>query len=151
MAAGGGSEIVRRPVAVTIIAWVSIAFGVFFLLAFGLAAYLFLASPASPSAGEMNPTAFLGWSIPQSVYWALVFIVPIFLVVDGIFLLKGHNWARMLGVIWWAFALLSLVYTYGMSTLVGIQALICLLVIFFLNTGAAVSFFKGPGSAEEIN
>lgn len=47
-------EAVMRPVAVTIIAWVSIAFGVFFLLAYGLAAYLFLASPASPSAGEIN-------------------------------------------------------------------------------------------------
>lgn len=151
MAAGGGIAIIRRPVAVTIIAWVSIAFGVFFLLAYGLAAFLFLASSAEPSAADMNPTSFLGWSMSPAIYWTLVFIVPIFLVVDGIFLLKGHNWARMLGVIWWAFALLSLLYTYGMSTLVGIQALICLLVIFFLNTGAAISYFKGPGTAGEIN
>lgn len=139
----------QRPVFVTIIAWVSIAFGIFFLLAYGLAAYLFLASPVEPSAGELNPTSFLGWSMAPAVYWTLVLVIPFFLVVDGVFLLKGHNWARLAAVVWWTFALLSLVYTYGMSLLAGIQALICVLVIFFLNTRSAVAFFRREERAGE--
>ena len=82
--------------------------------------------------------------MPPALYWALVFAVPVFLVIDGIFLLKGHNWARMLAVVWWAFALLSLLYTYAINLMTAIQALICLAVIFFLNTRAAVSFFRKP-------
>lgn len=142
MAAGGGARVIGRPLAVTIIAWVSIAFGTFFMLAYGLAAYLFLASPAAPSEERISPTIFLGWSLDPAVYWTLVLAVPIFLVVDGIFLLKGRNWARLAAVIWWAFALLSLVYSYGLSPFVAAQALLCLLVVFFLHTRPAIQYFK---------
>jgi hypothetical protein len=137
------SSAARRPVAVPIIAGISIALGLFFLLTYGLAGYLFLKSSAMQSGQEFNPGAFLGWSVSVPVYWTLVFLVPLVLVIDGVFLLKGHNWARMLAVFWWTFSFLSLIYTYGLSIMTGIQAAFCLLVIFFLNTRAAVIFFKG--------
>jgi hypothetical protein len=129
-------------VAVSIVAWVSIAFGLFFFLAYGLAGYLFLANPAPQPAEAINPTSFLGWSMPAAAYWSLVLAVPLVLLIDGVFLLKGHNWARMLAVIWWAFCLLSLIYTYGLNLITGIQAAICLALIFFLNTSRATMFFR---------
>lgn len=142
-----GTQIIRRPLSVTIIAWLSIGFGAFFLLAYGVAAFVFLSNPASPSGESLSPTVFLGWSLAPAVYWALVFITPLFLVVDGIALIRGHNWARMAAVIWWGFALLSLLYTYGLNGLVVVQAVLCLLVILFLNTRSAVTWFKQPASS----
>lgn len=132
-----------RPVAVTIIAWMSIALGVFFLITYGLTGYIFLNSPAMQSGQDFNPGAFLGWSVSVPVYWALVMSVPLVLIIDGMFLLRGRNWARMLAVFWWTFSFLSLLYTYGFNTITGTQVAFCLLVIFFLNTRKAVAFFKG--------
>lgn len=132
---------IKRPVAVTVIAWVSIAFGIFFLLIYGLAAFVFLSNAGGEAPADMNPTTFLGWSMPPAAYWTLVLAVPIVLIIDGIFLLRGHNWARMLAVIWYAFCLLSLIYTYGLNLMTGIQSAICLLVIFFLNTNRAIAYF----------
>ena len=71
--------------------------------------------------------------------------VPVILMIDWVFLLKGRNWARMLAVFWWTFSFLSLIYTYGLNTMTGIQTAFCLLLIFFLNTKSAVIFFKGSG------
>ena len=136
------AQVIPRPVAVTIIAWVSIGFGIFFALIYGLAAFVFFASSAEPGLADMSPTTFLGWSMPVAAYWTLVLVVPVILIIDGIFLLKGHNWARMLASIWWAFCVLSLVYTYGLNVITGIQAAVCLLIVFFLNTRNAMVFFR---------
>lgn len=132
-----------RPLPVSIIAGISIALGLFFLLTYGFSGYLFLNSPDVQSGQPFSPGAFLGWSVSVPVYWTLVFAVPTVLVIDGIFLLLGHNWARMLAVFWWTFSFLSLLYTYGLNGVTGTQVAFCLLVIFFLNTRAAVKFFKG--------
>lgn len=136
------SQTLKRPVAVTIIAWVSIGFGIFFALIYGLAAFVFFTSPADPSLTDMNPTTFLGWSMPLAAYWTLVLAVPVVLIIDGIFLLRGRNWARLLATVWWAFCLLSLIYTYGLNVISGIQAAVCLLIIFFLNTRRAIAYFR---------
>lgn len=137
---------IQCPVAVTIIAWVSIGFGIFFALIYGLAAFVLLTSPADQTSANLNPTAFLGWSIPPAAYWTLVLAVPVVLIIDGIFLLRGRNWARLLATIWWAFCLLSLIYTYGLNVMTGIQGAVCLLVIYFLNTNRAIEFFRKPGA-----
>lgn len=137
----------ERPLPISIIAWMSIALGLFFLITYGLSGFVFLNSPAVQSGQSFNPGAFLGWSVSLPVYWALVLAVPVVLVIDGIFLLKGRNWARMLAVFWWTFSFLSLIYTYGMNSITGVQVAFCLLVIFFLNTRPAVTFFKGERPA----
>lgn len=137
---------IQRPVAITIIAWVSIGFGIFFALIYALAAFVYLSNAGDQVATDVSPTAFLGWSIPPAAYWTLVLAVPVVLIIDSIFLLRGHNWARMLATIWWAFCLLSLIYTYGLNVLTGIQAAVCLLVIFFLNTNRAIAYFNQRGA-----
>lgn len=40
----------------------------------------------------------------------------------------------------------SLIYTYGLTVITGIQAAICHLVILFLNTSQAIAFFRKPGA-----
>ncbi len=132
----------RRPVTIGIVAWLSIAFGIFTLLTYGLSGYLLMVNPAVQNGQDLNPGAFLGWSVSPEIFWVLVMLVPIVLIADGIFLLRGRNWARMLAIFWWIFSFLSLLYTYGINTMTAIQTAFCLLVIYFLNTRAAVAFFR---------
>ncbi|HKJ17244.1 MAG TPA: hypothetical protein VJ984_07845 [Xanthomonadales bacterium] len=138
---------ITAPLTIKIVAWMSIALGAFFLITYGLSGYLLVTSPAVEEGQNFNPGAFLGWSVSPAAFWTLVMAVPLVLVVDGIFLLKGKNWARMLAVFWWTFSFLSLLYTYGFNSMTMIQSAFCLLVIYFLNTRPAVVFFKGkPGT-----
>lgn len=145
-AQGTASNTGRRPVAVGVVAWVSIGFGTFFFLAYALAAAIYFSRPTTPGSGDHEPTAFLGWNLPLPIFWTLALAIPLLLIVDGLGLLKGKNWARLLGTLWWTFCLLSLVYTYGLNIVTGIQAGICLLTIFFLNTTSARTFFKQQDS-----
>jgi hypothetical protein len=132
-----------RPLPISIIAVTTIALGIFFLVTYGFSGYLFLNNPGVEAGQAYRDGAFLGWSVSVPVYWSLVFAVPAVLVMDGVFLFRGHNWARMLAVFWWTFSSLSLLYTNGINSMTSTYVAFCLLVIFFLNTRLAVIFFKG--------
>ena len=138
-----------RPLAVTIIAWVSIGFGVLFALVYGLVAFVLVTAPGEENL--QNPSVLLGWNLPAGVYWTLALAAPLVLLGSGAFMLKGHNWARLLAMTWYAFCLISLFYTYGLHLLTGIQIAVCLLIILQLSTGPAVEFFKTEGSKSESN
>ena len=134
---------IKRPLPITLVAGTTIALGFFFLITYGFSGYLFLNTPEYQSGQTYQAGAFLGWSVSMQVYWILVFAVPTVLIIDGMFLLRRHNWARMLAVFWWTFSSLSLIYTNGISSMTATYVAFCLLVIFFLNTRSAVTFFKG--------
>lgn len=134
----------ERPLAVTIIAWVSIGFGVLFALVYGLVAFVLVTTPGEESL--QNPSVLLGWNLPAGVYWTLALAAPLVLIASGTFMLKGHNWARLLAMTWYAFCFLSLLYTYGLHLLTGIQVAVCLLIILQLSTRPSIEFFKNGGN-----
>ena len=71
----------RRPVSVTVVGWLFIAAGVI-----GLAYH----------AGDFTQRPFR-----SDVVW--VALVRLLAVIGGVFLLRGHNWARWLLLAWLAF------------------------------------------------
>jgi hypothetical protein len=76
-----------RPLSVTIIAWLFMIFGSIALL-----------SGLLPLTGA-NVSQLIA---EFKTHW-MVHLSRVVQVVSGLFMLRGHNWARWLGIIWIAF------------------------------------------------
>lgn len=108
----------KRPLTVTIIGWL--------LVAIGVAASAFHLS-------ELRWDALRGWN-------SWIFLVELVVIVSGVFVLRGANWARWLGVAWiGAHVVISFLNSWGQ---VAIHALILFLLACFLFRPESNAYFR---------
>ncbi len=113
----------KRPLAVTIIAWVYLVVG-----AAGFAAALFQA------AAQRRFDQGLAW----------VELLRLLAVLAGAYLLRARNWARWLALAWMAFHVVLSAF-HALPEL-AIHALFCSLIGYFLFRRAANGYFRTAGT-----
>ena len=108
----------KRPLTVTIIGWLLIAVGV------GASAF---------HLNELRQNAFHGAN-------AWIFIVELVVIVCGVFVLRGNNWARWLAVVWiGAHVIISFLNSWGHGA---VHVLILFLLTCFLFRPESNAFFR---------
>ncbi len=129
----------KRPLSVSIIAWLLIVFG-------ALSAVAIPFTLGNPMTQELMAKSM----VPIPVQYFMMFAGVLISIVTGIFMLKGANWARMLYIIWGALGFLFSFITSPAKAAVIPGFVIYLIVAFFLLRPKATAFFTasnhaGPG------
>jgi len=110
----------KRPLAITIVAWLYIVVGVV-----GFAFHV---------------TEFKTLH-PFSYDTTLVEVVRLLAVVSGIYMLRGKNWARWLAVAWMGFHVI--ISAFHSLPQLGIHSLFCTILVYFLFRPIATRYFRG--------
>jgi hypothetical protein len=118
----------KRPASITIVSWLLIASGSIALV-----------------GGFWPPAQRLAEISKSPLELGLAQVVRILGIIAGVFMLRGHNWARWLAVLWLAFHVgLSI----GHSPLeLVIHCLLFVVVVFFLFRTPASAYFRRGGDA----
>jgi hypothetical protein len=111
----------KRPIAVTVIAWLLIAAG-----AFGFAVHL---------REVLSPK----WLHFEDLWIPIVGLLP---AVSGVFILLGHNWARWVALAWMAFHIA--ISFFDSLQKVGVHVLLFVLIAYSLFRRDANAYFQHP-------
>lgn len=110
-------QVTERPIAVTAIAWLLIAAGI---VSFAV------------------HVSHVLWHRAVHFEQLLIPFIPLLAIVAGIFVLKGHNWARWLGLAWMAFHMAISLSALGEATVHSV--LFVLIAYAFFNREARIYF-----------
>lgn len=121
----------RRPLSVTVISCLFIAFGVIALVAGAL--------PAVDGAGR-----FIELGTERRIELGLIWLARILAIVGGAFMLRGFNWARWLLVAWMGFHVVLSFFHPPLELLV--HGLLFSLILFFLFRPGSSAYFRGAGT-----
>jgi hypothetical protein len=113
----------KRPYEVTVMGWMFIAVGV---LAF--AYHLTRVATFHPFPSDLLE----------------VFVVELLAVICGLYILRGHNWARWLGVFWMAAHLIGNIFFFRQGILV--HAVLFALIAYALFRPASTAYFRSCSS-----
>ncbi len=120
-----------RPTSITVISWILIAMG-----AISLAANTAMIN--NPKVHELmgkNP-------IPIPVQHVISYIGLLIMIVSGIAMLKGRNWARYLYVVWSLIGLVIGIVTSPMKAMMIPGLVIFAVIAFFLFRPRATEYFS---------
>ena len=126
----------KRPLSVSIIAWLLIIFA-------ALSAVTIPFTLGNPRAQELMAKSM----VPVPVQYFMMFAGVLISIVSGIFMLKGANWARMLYIIWGALGFLFSLITSPAKLVLIPGFLVYAIVVFFLLRPKATAFFTGTDHA----
>jgi hypothetical protein len=116
----------KRPHAITVICWIFIVFGSIALLA-GVLPNVNI-TPAQRVA-ELKG------------HW-FVHLARMVMILSGVFMLYGFNWARWLLVAWLTFHVI--IGALHSPLRFGVHVLLLVIVVYFLFSPAATGYFRGP-------
>jgi hypothetical protein len=127
----------KRPVSVTVIAWIILVTS-----AFSLAAAAFtINNPMTQELMAKTP-------VPVPVQYSILFFGLLISVVSAIFMLRGANWARMLYIVWGAIGLLFGLFTSPAKLMLIPGILIYAIFVFFLLRPKASEYFTGSANVQ---
>ena len=136
-----------RPHAITLIAWLAILYGV---LTLGSKVFVVVSPEAFALTREvflkLNESALV--ALPFAAHMAHGLVSSGVLIVAGIFMLLGHNWARLLLLIWPLTALALTFFVAGLSLSLGLKTLTYCVLAFFLRRPPSVQFFRTAPDSE---
>lgn len=115
----------KRPISITVIAWILIMMASIFLLKLSMMS--------------------LSNSIPVSLRYIMMYAGIAIQLISGFAMLKGKNWARSLYVIWNVIGLIIGISTTAMKTGMIPGILGFLIITFFLFRPRANEYFKTTG------
>ena len=118
----------KRPRSITIISWLFIAVGIIALL-------YHLVPHHMPAGNEQRP-------IEPDIVW--VCLVRALAVLCGVFMLRGHNWARWLLVVWLAYHVILSGFHSLMQ--VAVHGLLFAVIAYFLFRPQASAYFRHHGA-----
>jgi hypothetical protein len=121
----------ERPLLVTILSWVFIVVG-----SVGLVYHLW------PLVAYRTPEVAGQWLTDVLV----ISFVRLLAIVAGVFMLRGHNWARWLGVAWAAFHVLVSIWHSPFELVMHIVLLIVVAYIVFRR--ASSEYFRGASGPQ---
>lgn len=116
----------KRPRAITVISWIFIVFGIIALLT-GLL-------PNVNTTAAQRLAEFKG-------HW-YVHVSRMVMVLSGVFMLYGFNWARWLLVVWLVFHVVIGALHSPLRLVV--HSLLFVVVVYFLFRPPASAYFRGP-------
>jgi hypothetical protein len=123
-----------RPISIAVIACILLFIAAFDL--FGALATIFMVNlPAIQETIAKN-------SIPAPMDYLMTFTGAIILIVSGIFMLRGANWARLLYICWGAFNLVIALFTSPAKSTLIPGVVLYLIVVFFLLRPKASAYFS---------
>jgi hypothetical protein len=133
-----------RPTSVTVISWILIAMGGISLITTTM--MLIIPNPRVQELMAQSP-------IPVPIQYVISYAGLAVMIISGLWMLKGQNWARLLYVIWSALGLVIGLATSPMKAMLIPGVLIYGVVVFFLFRPKANQFFSKPeaASATESN
>jgi hypothetical protein len=120
----------KRPLSITVISWIFIAFG-------GIALLTSLIPFADSSAADRiaeHPFEF--WLTP---------VIQILALISGVFMLFGFNWARWLLVVWVGYHIILSALHSPLELLV--HTLLFAIVLYFVFRSQASAYFRGARAA----
>ena len=120
----------KRPKSVTVIAWFLIVTGV-------LSVFISLSSLNNPVVKEVMSKS----PLPVSLQYAMMFIGLAITVINGIGMLKGQGWARLLYVVWGVFGSLVGLVTSPTKIAMIPGIVIFAIIIFFLYRPVSSQYF----------
>ncbi len=122
---------IKRPISISVIAWVLIVMG-------GISLITTTAMINNPLARDLMSKS----SIPLPVQYAMSYIGLLIMIVSGSAMLKGFNWSQFLYIIWniIAFLIGAIASSMKMAMIPGL--VVFLLITFFLFQPKANSFFS---------
>jgi hypothetical protein len=124
----------KRPLSITVISWIFIAFG-------GIALLTNLIPLADPSAApRMAEHRFEFW---------LISVIQFIALICGVFMLYGFNWARWLLVVWVGYHIILSVRHSPLELLM--HSLLFAVVLYFVFRSQASAYFRGDRSAAAVD
>lgn len=121
----------KRPVSITVIAWIIIVINVLSLVGAGL-------SLSDPAAQEMMAQS----SIPVPAQYALLFVGLALSIACAAFMLRAANWARWTYIGWSTFSMLVAIATSTDRSWLLPGIIIYAIFIFILVRPAATAYFS---------
>ena len=128
---GTKKEMKKRPTSISVIAWIYIVLGGISLIT----TTLMINNPMARDLMSKSP-------IPIPVQYALSYVGLLIMIVSGVAMLKGCNWARFLYVIWSIIGFLVGFTTSPMKAAMIPGFVVFLVVAFFLFRPKANAFFS---------
>ena len=128
----------NRPTSVTVIAWVLIVMGGISLIS----TTVMINNPMAHDLMSKSPI-----SIP--VQYAMAYIGSLIMIVSGIAMLGGHNWARFLYVVWSAIGFVIGIATSPMKVALIPGFVVFVVIAFFLFRPKATQYFSPSESAHD--
>jgi hypothetical protein len=126
----------KRPVSVTVIAWIILVSGALSLVT----SAVMMKNPLTQELMAKSP-------IPVPVQYVMLFVGLLVSVISGIFMLKGANWARMLYIIWGAVGFLVSLLTSPIKLMLIPGFVVYAVFVFFLLRPKASAYFTGLPNA----
>jgi hypothetical protein len=120
----------ERPTSVTVIAWILIILG-------GISIITSTISLNNPMAKELMAKS----PIPVSAQIIMMYAGLLVSIVSGIGMLKGHNWARLLYVIWGAIGFVISLLTSPIKVALIPGFVVFVIIVFFLFRPIAQQYF----------
>lgn len=120
----------KRPISVSVIAWILVVMG-------GISLITLTAMINDPTAQELMSAT----PIPLHLQYGLAYAGLVVMIVSGIAMLKGCNWARYLYAIWVGAGLAVGIVISPVRAVLIPQIVIFAIVVFFLFRPAATSYF----------
>lgn len=121
----------KRPTAISVIAWILIVTG-------GISLITCSASLNNPMVKEIMAKSL----IPIPIQYAMMYVGLFVSIASGIGMLKKHNWARFLYVIWGSMGFLISLFTSPMKTALIPGLLFFAVIVFFLFRPNANKYFS---------
>jgi hypothetical protein len=123
-----------RPTSITVISWILIGTGAISLITSTWA----LTRPITKELMARNP-------LPLPVQYAMLYVGLVVTITSGFAMLRGHNWGRLLYVIWSGvgFVIGLAFFTMKMGMIPGIVFYV--VIVLFLFRPKANQFFAGNG------
>ena len=128
----------NRPTSVTVIAWVLIVMGGISLIS----TTVMINNPMAHDLMSKSP-------IPIPVQYAMSYIGSLIMIVSGIAMLGGRNWARFLYVVWSAIGFAIGITTSPMKVALIPGFVVFVVIAFFLFRPKATQYFSPSESAND--
>jgi hypothetical protein len=122
----------HRPTSITVISWILIIMG-------GISLITSTISLNNPMAKELMSRSIM----PISIQYLMIYAGLLIMIVCGIAMLKGQNWARLLYVIWSIIGFVIGIATSPMKAAMIPGIAIFLIAVFFLFRAKANVYFAG--------
>ncbi len=131
----------RRPLSVAVVAVLMVIYGLASLLPKIL---LLTSREVRDTASDLTAAMTAGGllSLPLGLQIAMGFVASFVLILAGVFVWRGRDWARWLVAFWMAFSLLLYVLQTGLTWLVAIKLPVFVLVLFLLFRPQATDHFR---------
>jgi hypothetical protein len=124
----------KRPLSLTVISWIFIAFG-------GIASLISLPPLFdSSAANRIAEHPFEFW---------LTLVIQALALISGVFMLYGFNWARWLLVVWVGYHIILSALHSPFELLV--HTFLFAVVLYFIFRSQASAFFRGARAATDAN